>query len=120
MKQVKLSQVVCLFLFIVAFFWVVMTLRTLGALLLVPVFAAYFYGKRTGFWRGFCITYILFLICSVLPFDLSFKIIPGKPRFVPLLMGLPTKYASDKARQGEAVLGGCGTTGFEPKWVWVW
>jgi hypothetical protein len=44
----------------------------------------------------------------------------GWPGIVPLMMGLPTPALLKRAERGEVVLGDCGTTGLEPRWVVVW
>jgi len=52
---------------------------------------------------------------DVLPFPKG-----GRPRFVPLVMGLPTPETAERAKRGEVVLGGCIASGFEPKYYLVW
>lgn len=42
------------------------------------------------------------------------------PRVVPLVMGLPRRETLERARRGEVILGGCLTTGFEPKYYLLW
>jgi hypothetical protein len=42
------------------------------------------------------------------------------PRFVPLVMGLPTRETAERAERGEVMLGGCIVSGFEPKYYLVW
>ncbi len=44
----------------------------------------------------------------------------GRPRVVPLIMGLPTKEIAERASRGEVVLGGCITSGKEPRYVLIW
>lgn len=44
----------------------------------------------------------------------------GRPRLVPLVMGLPTRETSERAQRGEVILGGCIVSGFEPKYYLVW
>ena len=44
----------------------------------------------------------------------------GRPRLVPLVMGLPTPETLDRAKRGEVILGGCIVFGFEPKYYLVW
>jgi hypothetical protein len=63
--------------------------------------------------------WILFLLVCVLPFDISFRNVPGPPRFVPLQMGLVTGLNEEAAR-GDVILGSCTETGLEPKWILVW
>ena len=44
----------------------------------------------------------------------------GRPRLIPLLMGLPTRETAERAQRGEVILGGCIVSGFEPKYYLVW
>jgi hypothetical protein len=44
----------------------------------------------------------------------------GRPRLVPLVMGLPTRETAERAQRGEVILGGCIVSGFEPKYYLVW
>jgi hypothetical protein len=69
---------------------------------------------------------ILFLLLTCfllmeffLPFDLSILYWPGRPRIVPLVMGLPTAETAQRARRGEIALGGCIVSGNEPRWILI-
>jgi hypothetical protein len=64
--------------------------------------------------------FLLVVGVSYLPFDVTFLDYPGSPRFVPLVMGLPTEETAKRAESGEVVLGGCIVSGHEPRWVLVW
>ena len=65
-----------------------------------------------------CLTMVLF---SVLPFDVSFQNVPGNPRWLPTVYGLPSLEEHEAAQRGEHVIvGGCSTAYFVPTWVWVW
>jgi hypothetical protein len=44
----------------------------------------------------------------------------GRPRLVPLVMGLPRPETVERAKRGEVILGGCIISGFEPKYYLVW
>ena len=66
------------------------------------------------------ITVILLVLLPLLPFDISFRNMPGPPRFVRYVMGLPAKETRERAERGEIILGGCMVGGFEPRWIWVW
>jgi len=55
-----------------------------------------------------------------LPFDVSFIYLPGKPKVIPLIMGLPRKETVQRAQRGEVALGGCIVMGNEPRWILVW
>ena len=67
----------------------------------------------------------LIALAMWLPLTLSpIDILPipkrGRPRLVPLVMGLPTRETAERARRGEVILGGCIVSGFEPKYYLVW
>ena len=63
----------------------------------------------------------LFLLMEfALPFDVSVLYWPGRPRIVPLVMGLPRQATFQRAQRHEAVLGGCIVMGNEPRWILVW
>lgn len=64
--------------------------------------------------------WIVMFIVAILPADISFRNRPGPPRFVPYVMGLPGRELTAASRRGEVVLGGCVSTGYEPRWVLVW
>ncbi len=72
--------------------------------------------KRTSFWTTFSLWFVLLVV----PVDITFKNVPGRPRFVPYIMGLPNHESVVKVKRGEVVLGGCVITGTEPKYVLVW
>jgi hypothetical protein len=44
----------------------------------------------------------------------------GRPRLVPLVMGLPRRETLERAKRGEVILGGDLVSGFEPKYYLVW
>ena len=54
------------------------------------------------------------------PIEVSVATRHGLPGVVPLTMGLPGPELRDMARRGEVVLGGCMTSGLEPRWVVIW
>ena len=63
------------------------------------------------------------LVCvglAVSPVEVSLATRPGLPGIVPLVMGYPGQVLRERARKGEVVLGGCMTSGFEPRWVVIW
>jgi len=66
---------------------------------------------------------IALTICLPLTFS-PIDILPlpkgGRPRLVPLVMGLPTRETAERAQRGEVILGGCIVSGFEPKYYLVW
>ena len=69
---------------------------------------------------SFIIIWVLFIIVSIISFDLSFQNFPGNPRFVPYEMGLLSEEGIEKMNQGEFMSGGCVINGLEPWYVWVW
>ena len=74
-------------------------------------------------WRGrpwWWVAWMLTLGASFLPIDITLANSPGPPRFVPLVMGLPTQASIERNRRGEIALGGCMVSGQEPRWVLVW
>lgn len=56
----------------------------------------------------------------LVPFDITFRDVPGPPRVVRYVVGLPSGEALALARNGDVVLHGCVRMGLEPHWVWVW
>ena len=63
---------------------------------------------------------VVFIVMSIQPFDISFINVPGSPRIVPYVIGLPTPKARKEAEKGDVVLGGCFIMGNHPKWLLVW
>jgi hypothetical protein len=68
----------------------------------------------------FGVSAIVFVGLSLAPIDLRFRATPGPPRIVRYIHGLPTEHAREMARRGDAVLGGCIVSGYEPDWLIVW
>lgn len=104
----------------VAFIWFVASVRIVA----IPAFGALviaslvFIGKGgRAWWLGLWLATLG--LCAV-PIDITFTNLPGPPRFVPLVKGLPSHETYELAKRGEVLLGGCSVTGNEPKWVWVW
>jgi hypothetical protein len=64
--------------------------------------------------------FVAFLITVFLPVDVTLKNYPGRPRFVPLIMGAPHDEDIAREQRGEVVLGGCILRGNDPRWVLVW
>lgn len=63
---------------------------------------------------------VAFIAISIQPFDISFINVPGSPRIVPYVKGLPTAETMIRAMKGDVVLGGCIVTNNHPKWLFVW
>jgi len=100
--------------------WLLISFRVLAlpfvTAMIVLMVAFLLKGGRPWWLLGWLLAVVL---CSV-PIDVSFSNFPGPPRFVPLVMGLPTAKASQEAEEGKVMLGGCIVSGHEPRWVWVW
>ena len=62
----------------------------------------------------------LWAIATLLPFDVTTTNVPGPPRFVPYVTGLPSPITYEQARRGDVVLGGCSTVPWSPARVLVW
>jgi len=101
-------------------FWLVLDPRILGLVCLL-VIAALSIALR---WRRnttpLFFAWGCFIVCSLIPVDITFIGAPGPPHFVPLIIGLPKPATIEHAKRGEVVLHGCISTGFEPGWVLVW
>jgi hypothetical protein len=70
--------------------------------------------------RAFIICGLAVVVLALSPVEVSLRVRRGRPGIVPLLMGLPSQGAMERAQRGELVLGGCVTSGFEPRWVVIW
>jgi len=105
---------------LVGLVWLTATPRLLS-LLLLPIILV-IHRPRFGWRRGVLMLVLwgLFYASSVVPFDITFINYPGPPRFVRLIVGLPSPEGYLLVMQHEAVLAGCIRRGNEPKWVWVW
>src|SRR5262245_37884941 len=88
---------------LVSTFWMFYSL-TSYRLLFVPIFLAaaglYLCFRFHQRWSLLIAGQVAFWISTFLPFDISLNNVPGPPRFVPLVMGLPTKEGVEKARRG--------------------
>jgi hypothetical protein len=94
--------------------------RATASVIFVAVIGCYLHFLVTSRAKWLQLASVAFLIAALLPIDVSLKNYPGPPRFVPLVMGTPTEEDAERAKRGEAVLGGCILRGNAPKWVWVW
>ena len=70
--------------------------------------------------RPALIAWIVWLTLTFSPIDILPIRKGGRPRLVPLVMGLPTRETVQRAKRGEVILGGCIVSGFEPKYYFVW
>jgi hypothetical protein len=111
----------CPVMFLSSLYWLVLSKRALGLLLLVVTVGLYVLNSWHRHANWVIIAWLAFIFVTLLPIDVSFRHLPGGgPRFVPLVMGLPARETVERAKRGEVLLGGCVCSGFEPKWVWVW
>ena len=92
----------------------------MGLLVLVFLVSVYITISIHGRGKIIVIGWLIFVAVTFQPFDITFRNVPGPPRFVPYVMGLPSEEGKLKESQGDIVLGGCIVSGFEPKWVLVW
>jgi hypothetical protein len=74
------------------------------------------FGKRPLKLFSGCLVFVL--LTTWVPVDISLVNVPGPPRFIPVVYGLPTKEAMEESKKGAFYLGGCflGEVG----WVLVW
>jgi hypothetical protein len=74
------------------------------------------FGRRPIKLFGGCLFFVL--LTTWVPVDISLVDVPGPPRFIPMVYGLPTKEAMEEAERGKFYLGGCilGEVG----WMLVW
>jgi len=94
--------------------------RATAIVLLPALIVSYVHFLRTARTKLMRLIFVAFLVAAFLPVDVSLENYPGPPRFVPLVMGLPTAEAVAHERRGEVMLGGCIVRGNEPRWVLVW
>lgn len=108
---------------IVSTLWLLRVVTSHHLLCLPIYFAAcglYFsfrYHRRVGLLIGLI---GLFYASTLFPVDVSLINAPGPPHFAKLLMGEPEPEGVEAAKKGEAVLGGCLVSGYEPRWLLVW
>lgn len=62
----------------------------------------------------------LVALSAVGPVDVTRDDVPGPPRLVPLVYGLPSEEGFAMAERGEILLGGCIVRFNSPRWVVVW
>ena len=64
---------------------------------------------------------VIFIALTVMPFDITFRNVPGGPKIVRYVFGLPGDGELLRAaKRGELVLGGCVRMGRTPRWILVW
>lgn len=94
--------------------------RFISMLLFLAMWLVYFLFRRSHRFLPLLVIWILLMLSSFSPADISFKNYPGPPHLVLLVMGLPTGETWERAERREIMLGGCVVTGHEPKYVLVW
>lgn len=99
--------------------WTFLFTRMGSLLLSVLLIIAVCY-PRWRRWAMLAPLVLLWGMASFGPWDISFENRPGPPHFARYAMGLPGPEAIEASKRGEVVFGGCMSTGFEPKYVWVW
>jgi len=107
-------------LFVCSVLWFLIAYRLLALPFLITVVVLYcLRPKRCATWMVL-LALLFFVGLSFSPIDITFENYPGPPRFVPLVMGYPTKETAKRAMRGECKLGGCMVSDHEPTSVWVW
>ncbi len=74
----------------------------------------------TGRWKWLLLTLAMYIGTTLNPIDIRPTHWFGRPRMVPVVMGLPRKEAFEAAKRGEVWLGGCIVHGKDPKWMIIW
>ena len=110
----------CPTLFLVAIVLLVNSFRLTAFVLLIALAISYFQFLRSSRTIWMRLISVSFLVAVFLPIDVSLQNVPGPPRFVPLVMGMPLQETAAQAKNGDVILGGCRVRGNEPRWVWVW
>jgi hypothetical protein len=101
-------------------FWVILGLRLAGLLALAAVAALYFRCGPAAGSKPLIVAWAIFLLTMVSPLDISVRNVPGGPRIVPFVMGLPSPVGRQMEARGDIAFGSCVRSGLEPKWVIVW
>jgi len=94
--------------------------RMSGAILLLVLAGCYIWFLFTSKTTLLRFVFVAFLVATFLPIDITSQNYPGRPRFVPLIVGAPSSEDAAREERGEVVLGGCISRGNDPKWVLVW
>jgi hypothetical protein len=87
--------------------------------LLATVIGAFLHIAGRGH-RLLVVSGVVFAVVTCSPIDFTYLAVPGKLRVVPFVRGLPGPALRERARRGEVVLGGCLSSGREPRWLLVW
>ena len=118
--QDRLKTLLYYLLLIAGLLWLGITQRLLSSLIFLVILVVH--RPRIGWRRGIAsvVLWGIFYASSVAPFDITFINYPGPPRFVRLLVGLPTAEGYLLLEQHQAVWAGCVMHRNQPKWVLVW
>jgi len=116
----KFKYIICPIGFVFSIVWLGIAPRTVGLIILAFLIVAYITISLHRSSKLIVKGWFVFMAVTIQPFDITFRDVPGSPKLVPYIMGLPSEEAKLKESQGEIVLGGCIVSGFEPKWVLVW
>ena len=102
-----------------SFFWWLLAFRFISLPFLIAswVLFATFGGKDL---RLPLTTWAVWLALTFSPIDVFPIPKVGRPRLVPLVMGLPRSETIERAKRGEVMLGGCIVSGFEPEYYLLW
>jgi hypothetical protein len=116
----RIGRLVAAVLVVASGLWLLIAFRFIAVpfyvgLILLVVAPRHSYSRRSAL-----VTWLLFLCATASPIDMSLRSVPGPPRAVPYVTGLPGAELREQAANGEVVLGGCVVSGFEPRWVFVW
>lgn len=100
--------------------WVYFNPRIIPSLVILAILPVLFH--RRLYRNGWVVLAVFagYLGWYLVPFDITFKDVPGPPRVVPYVVGLPNGKALAAAKRGDVVLHGCVKKGLEPRWIWVW
>lgn len=74
-------------------------------------------GKR-GRYAGILLA--AFVVVSLSPVDVRPQHWFGAPKVVPYLLGYPSREMFEAEERGEVMLGGCISSGNDPRWVLTW
>jgi hypothetical protein len=119
-KSKVFRWIVCPILLLLSLFWLPMAFRLTACVAILVAIISYATLSLHRSIKFVVISWIVFVVLTFIPFDISLRNHPGPPRIVPLVMGYPGPELLEPAQRGDIICGGCSVTGFEPKWVLVW
>jgi hypothetical protein len=120
MRRVLLISVVALG-GLMSVFWLLTSIRLIALPLaaLTIVYFALFAQGGVGAHR-WVVSWVAAMGLTLSPIDATLQNVPGSPRLVPLIQGLPTAEGGDACLRGQAVCSGCVFSRHAPRWVVVW